>query len=180
MKKILIASLLSVGFAVAIRAADATGTTTNANANTFSSTYTSLSDDYVHRFGAGIILGEPTGISLKYWLTDMLAIDGAAGASYNNDHDNDADFYLHGDLLWHDFDLLKVPRGRLPVYFGVGALARFRDDEDNQVGVRIPVGLSYMFDNLPLDVFVEIGPAIDLAPDVRGEVTGGIGVRFWF
>jgi hypothetical protein len=58
---------------------------------------------------------------------------------------------------------------------------RFRNDgNENQVGIRVPVGLSYLFDNAPLDVFVEIGPAIDVAPSVGGEITGGIGVRFWF
>jgi hypothetical protein len=89
--------------------------------------------------------------------------------------------YLHGDVLWHDFDLIPVSQGRLPLYFGVGGLVRVRDDNyNNQIGVRAPVGLSYMFDNLPVDVFVEVAPAIDLTPAVRGEVTGGIGIRYWF
>ena len=80
---------------------------------------------------------------------------------------------MHSDVLWHNFDLIPVSRGRMPVYFGVGGLVRFRDNnEDNQVGIRFPVGVSYMFDNAPVDVFVEIGPAIDVAPDVEGEVTG--------
>ena len=33
-----------------------------------------------------------------------------------------------------------------------------------------------MFDNVPVDIFAEIAPAIDTAPFVRGEVTGGIGI----
>ena len=158
--------------AVAAHPADSTPNLTNGN--------TTGSGNTDHRFGAGIILGEPTGASLKYWLNDTMAIDGAIGASYNDDDNNDSDFYLHADVLWHNFDLIKVPKGRLPVYFGIGSLVRFRDDEDNQVGVRVPVGLSYMFDDAPIDIFAEIGPAIDMAPDVRGEVTGGIGIRFWF
>jgi hypothetical protein len=48
------------------------------------------------------------------------------------------------------------------------------------VGVRVPVGLSYIFDDAPVDIFVEIAPTIDFVPDVRGEITGGIGIRFWF
>jgi hypothetical protein len=88
---------------------------------------------------------------------------------------------VHSDVLWHKFDLFPVSRGRLPLYFGVGGLIRFRDDnEENQVGVRAPVGLSYMFDNAPVDFFVEIAPAIDVAPNVQGEITGGIGIRYWF
>ena len=134
-------------------------------------------DNYVGKLGAGIILGEPIGGSLKYWLTDTLAIDGAVGWS---SHDS-TDLYLHSDVLWHNFELIPVSRGRLPVYIGVGGLMRIRDNNnDNQVGVRLPVGISYMFDNAPVDVFAEIGPAIDVSPDVRGDFTGGVGIRFWF
>jgi hypothetical protein len=134
-------------------------------------------DSYVGKLGAGVIVGEPTGGSLKYWLNDTLAIDGAVGWS---SHDN-TDLYLHGDVLWHNFDLIPVAQGRLPVYLGVGGLMRFRgDNQDNQAGVRVPVGLSYMFDRVPVDIFVEIAPAIDFTPDVRGDLTGGAGIRFWF
>ncbi len=134
-------------------------------------------DDMTGKFGVGIVLGEPLGASAKYFFNDTLAIDGAAGWS---DRDN-TDLYVHGDVLWHNYDLLPVSRGRLPVYFGVGGLARFRNHgEDNQVGIRLPVGVSYLFDNAPLDIFAEIGPALDVAPAIRGEITGGIGVRFWF
>ncbi len=135
------------------------------------------SDDNTGRFGAGIILGEPTGLSVKYWLNDKLAIDGAAGFS-TADH---TEFYLHSDVLWHNFDLIPVPQGRMPVYFGIGALGRLRDDhQDNQVGIRFPVGVSYMFENAPVDVFVEVAPAIDVAPAAQGEITGGVGIRYWF
>jgi hypothetical protein len=138
---------------------------------------TGLAENYVGKLGAGIILGEPVGASLKYWFNDTLAIDGAAGWS-SHEH---TDGYVHSDILWHNFDLIPVSRGRLPLYFGVGGLVRFRDDNrDNQGGIRVPVGLSYMFDNAPVDVFAEIGPALDVTPHTKGEVTGGIGIRYWF
>lgn len=134
-------------------------------------------NDMTGKFGVGVILGEPIGASVKYFFNDTLAIDGAAGWS-SHDH---SDFYLHSDVLWHNYDLLPVARGRLPVYFGVGGLVRFRNhNEDNQFGIRVPVGISYLFDNAPVDIFAEIGPALDVAPFIRGEITGGVGVRFWF
>jgi hypothetical protein len=169
MKKILYAVAMVASVGLCARADEATMATTNAPASDI--------NDYVGKLGVGIILGDPTGASLKYWLNDTMAVDGAIGWS-PRDH---TDLYLHGDILWHDFDLIPVSQGRLPLYFGVGGLVRVRDDnDDNQIGVRAPVGLSYMFDNIPVDVFVEVAPAIDLAPDVRGEVTGDIGVRYWF
>jgi hypothetical protein len=51
---------------------------------------------------------------------------------------------------------------------------------EDQFGIRVPVGVSYLFDNAPVDIFAEVGPALDLTPSVRGEVTGGIGIRIWF
>lgn len=170
MKRICTAILLVMMCGLSVRADEMLGK----NAN---STRVGLSDNYAGRLGAGIIIGEPIGGSLKYWFNDTLAIDGAIGWS---SHD-DTDLYVHSDVLWHKFDLFPVSRGRLPLYFGVGGLIRFRDNnEDNQVGVRVPVGLSYMFDNAPMDIFVEIAPALDVAPNVQGEITGGIGIRYWF
>jgi len=180
MKKTLLVALLSVGFGVAAYSQSSTTTTSATNLYVQPAPFPPLASNYDHRFGAGIILGEPTGFSLKYWLNDRMAVDGALGASFQHSDEDESSFYMHGDVLWHNFDLLPVPSGRLPVYFGVGGLLRVRDDQDNEVGIRVPVGLSYMFENAPIDVFVEIGPALDLAPNVRGEVTGGIGVRFWF
>ena len=170
MKKIFYAAVLAALSAPCLRADDTAVINTN---STPAYSTTSLAG----KFGVGLIVGEPTGASVKYWLNNRLALDGALGWSLRDD----TDLYLHSDLLWHNFDLIPVPQGRLPVYFGVGGLARFRDNHHaNQVGIRLPVGLSYMFDNAPVDIFAEVGPAVDLAPDVRGEITGGIGVRYWF
>ena len=173
MRKTLIAISGATLFALGVRAADSTAVITHTAPDAAAAWHAG-------RFGAGIVLGEPTGVSLKYWLNDTLAFDGAIGASLHDDPDDLSSFYLHGDILWHKFDLISVSRGKLPVYIGAGVLARFRDHRDDQAGIRIPVGLSYLFDNAPVDIFAEIAPALDIAPGARGEITGGIGVRFWF
>lgn len=137
----------------------------------------SLADDYAGKFGVGILLGEPTGLSAKYWLNDTVAIDGAAGWSY---YDN-SQFYLHSDLLFHNFDLIPVSKGKMGVYLGGGAFVRFRDEHhDNEAGVRVPVGLDYLFENAPVDIFVEFAPGMDLTPSTRADFSGGIGIRYWF
>jgi len=142
-------------------------------------TYDTASTPPEKRFGAGIYLGEPVGATVKYWLNDTMALDGAAGLS-SHSHST---LYVHGDVLWHKFNLFDISPapGRLPLYFGVGGLVRLRDHgRRDTLGVRVPIGVSYIFDNLPIDVFAEIGPAIDVHPTFRGELTGGIGARFWF
>lgn len=128
------------------------------------------------RLGAGVIVGEPTGPTVKYWLNDTMALDGTLGWSL---HDND-NIYLNADVLWHNFNLLPVSRGQAAVYFGVGPSIEFRHEEDNRVGVRAPVGISYRFENKPLDAFVEIAPILDVAPNLHGDLNVGIGMRYWF
>jgi hypothetical protein len=175
MKKNCIITALMLFTAVCVSAQE---TSSGTNTNTMPITQqSSMSDDFAGHLSAGLIIGEPTGASLKYWLNDVMAVDGALGWSSRRH----SDLYMHGDVLWHNFDLIPVSQGKLPVYFGVGGLVRFRHDGyGNDAGVRFPVGISYMFDNVPVEIFAEIGPAIDVAPDLHGEVTGGVGARFRF
>ena len=137
------------------------------------------------KLGIGLILGEPTGLSVKYWLDEEHAVDGAAAWSF---WDGDG-FQLQGDFLWHNFDLLDDPGGvdgKLPVYYGVGARLKFRDDEgrrdndgDTVFGIRVPLGLSYLFDDKPFDLLAEIAPILDLAPDVELNVSLAVGMHFY-
>lgn len=132
--------------------------------------------------GVGVIVGEPTGLSLKYWLDDTHAIDGAAAWSF---WDNDG-FQLHADYLWHNFDLIDSgsASGKLPVYCGVGARLKFEDNEgrhdgDTVFGIRVPLGISYLFGDTPVDIFAEVVPVLDLSPDVDLDLNLAIGLRFY-
>ncbi len=136
----------------------------------------SVRQSYTRGIGVGAIFGEPTGLNVKGWISDQSAIDGAVAYSFRRPHSLD----VYGDYLWHNFDLLPVSRGKLPVYFGVGGRLRVEEHRDTRFGVRIPVGISYMFDSVPLDLFAEIAPVLDVTPSVRGAIEGGIGVRYWF
>ena len=127
-------------------------------------------------FGVGAILGEPTGVSLKGWLNDKAAVDGAVAWSFDK-HDS---LQLHADYLYHNFDLLPVAKGSLALYFGVGGRVLFDDRKDDRFGIRGPIGLTYMFDKAPVDIFVEVAPIMDLAPSTKFDLNGGIGVRFYF
>ena len=129
--------------------------------------------------GLGVIVGEPTGLSLKFWQSRTSAIDFGAAWSFS---DNSA-FHLHGDVLFHKFDLIHVDKGQLPFYFGIGARVKFVDtpDDDVLVGLRIPLGLDYLFGGgTPLDVFFEVVPIVDLVPDTDASLNASVGLRYWF
>ncbi len=125
--------------------------------------------------GLGIIIGEPTGLSLKHWTGRSKAIDLAAAWSFEGE---DA-LHLHGDLLIHRYDWIEVDGEGLPTYLGVGVRMKLVDD-DALIGARFPIGLAYAFDRNRFDFFFELVPIMDLAPDTDFSLNAGLGLRFWF
>lgn len=126
-------------------------------------------------FGLGIIAGEPTGISAKMWMTQNTAVDAAAAWSFGNGEDA---FHLHGDYLLHNTSLFDVDQGVLALHFGIGGRIKFAND--TLVGVRVPVGLTYLFDNVPIDTFLEVVPILDLVNETDLNFNAAIGVRYFF
>jgi hypothetical protein len=127
-----------------------------------------------HNFGLGFVVGDVTGVNGKLWLTESTAVDGSvAWQSGFND-----DFLLYADYLFHDKDLIKVDKGILALYFGFGG--RLLAENDARLGMRFPVGLTYMIQGTPLDVFVEVAPIMDIIPETKATADFGLGLRFFF
>jgi opacity protein-like surface antigen len=138
-------------------------------------------------FGAGIELGAPTGLTGKYFMDTSHAIDFGIG---DIDHYGDKNgLHLYGDYLWHPVSLASTEDFELPLYFGLGA--RIWDFDDNHdvggfaIGARVPVGVAFDFNNVPLDVFIQATFVLDLligyAPEnIYPALDVSIGVRYWF
>jgi hypothetical protein len=127
--------------------------------------------------GIGIIFGEPTGVSLKYWTGRTIAFDAAAAWSFADG----SSFQIHGDILFHSFDLFRVQEGRMALYYGFGARLKTKDNNgDARLSFRVPIGISYEFQRVPIELFVEIAPMLDLTPKTQGAIGGGIGFRYYF
>jgi hypothetical protein len=130
-------------------------------------------------FGLGIIIGEPTGITGKYWTSETGAIDGAAAWAFSHD----GGVHLHADYLYHKFGLIKVQKGSFPLYYGIGGRLQFHHhhhDNDDLLGVRVPVGLDYLFASDPFDIFFEVVPILDIVPDTDFSINAAIGFRYFF
>jgi hypothetical protein len=125
-------------------------------------------------FGAGIMLGEPTGINIKNWISKTTAWDAGIAWGFGKH----GAFHLHGDYLWHKYDLINVEKGKLPLYYGVGA--RFLFTDETRFGIRGVIGLDYLFAGVPLDVFLELAPVFDLIPATELSFNGAIGIRYFF
>lgn len=141
-------------------------------------------------FGAGLFLGNPSAITIKYWQNQQVAFQG--GLTYNFD-----DYGLfYGDFLMHLPGALQgTPAfmSSLTPYWGVGALIAIttddRSDEDLYLGdesgdigfgIRIPLGFEWSAPNIPLGVFLELAPGMSFAPESSGMLNGGIGARYYF
>lgn len=125
-------------------------------------------------FGFGVILGDPTGISAKGWVSPRAAVD--AGLAWST---RDAGYvHAHMDYLWHFKDVVNTSQQVLP-YVGVGG--RILGNRNTAIaGVRVAGGVAWLPAGAPLDVFLEIAPTVDLAPETELNVDGGIGIRFFF
>jgi hypothetical protein len=121
--------------------------------------------------GIGAAVGQPMGATAKYWMSSTTAVDAFAGYHF------DGNFDLHADYLWHSFSSFQVSQGRLPFYLGLGGRVNLGDD--SHFGMRLPLGISYLFSTDPLEAFLEIAPVVKLVPDIDADVDGMIGLRVY-
>ena len=136
------------------------------------------------KFGLGIVLGDPSALSGKYWIGSQRAIDMGLGWNSGN-------IFFFGDYLIHFPKLFNEPRElrQLLPYAGIGGLIKFYDDDNKRsknddssvrLTVRIPLGLEWLPLSVPLGIFVEIVPGLKIAPNTGSDIGAGIGIRYYF
>lgn len=122
-------------------------------------------------FGLGVMIGEPSGISIKKWFNNRTAVDiGAAWSLAQNES-----LHMHSNLLLHNA-FSNTPK--LSFYYGIGARVIFANTP--KFGARVPLGLTFLFGNIPFDLFVEAAPIVNISPDVNLSGNGGFGFRYYF
>ena len=124
-------------------------------------------------FGIGVMIGEPTGISLKNWISKTKALDAGIAWGFGR---NGA-LHFHADYLIHEYGLIKTNHGQLPLYYGIGG--RVLLSSDPRIGIRGVVGLDYMFESVPVDIFFEIVPIFDIVPATELGFNAGLGIRYF-
>lgn len=153
-------------------------------------------------FGLGLELGAPLAINGKYWLGDSSdrAID--FGVGYLNYYYDWRGFVGYADYLFHPISLASTPSFELPFYIGPGLQYWHWDDfnlycgprpnvycSGDALGVRVPIGIAFDFNNVPIDIFLQIVPTFDFffneaagyAPNTLEFIIGAsIGIRYYF
>ena len=146
------------------------------------------------KFGLGIELGGPSGLNGKYFLTGSTALNFGIGWD-NERYYGYRDYrrrgvHLYLDHLWHPVQLTETEPFKLPFFVGVGVRVwdwedRYNDD-GTVIGLRVPLGLAFDFNNIPLDIFIQLTFVADyFFDDYYGDtfgihLEGSIGARYWF
>jgi hypothetical protein len=127
------------------------------------------------QFGAGAMFGNPTGINAKYWRSETQAVDGGVGFSLGKK----TRFQFHSDYLFHsNGELIFQDKHPLDLYYGVGGRMEF--DDDIELGLRLPIGLSHRMENNSADIFVEVAPILDFIGRTGLEISMALGARYYF
>lgn len=127
-------------------------------------------------FGVGARLGDPTGLSVKMWNQPGQSMNFAAAWALGGN----PSLVLQADYVFYNYDLLNIDfeEGTLPLYYGFGAKVRLADA--GEVGVRLPVGVTFKFTDHPVDFFFELSPTLNVFPETVFDLYGGIGAHYYF
>jgi len=123
--------------------------------------------------GLGIVLGKPIGVSVKYWISEKRAIDGALAYSFEDDNY----IHIHINYLWHLGAIMDLEVDNILFYYGVGPSLKF--GKKSLVGARVPLGLEMLLGKKG-GIFLELVPVLLLTPKTDIDIHGGIGGRFYF
>lgn len=132
-------------------------------------------------FGFGFTALGETGLSIKQQIRRSSAI--ASGISWS--FQDRASFGFHVDYLLDTLILSPRAPSRFSLYYGFGGKFKSNPPQhdktnDYEIGIRLPLGISYIFTTPPIDVFFEVGPVFDFLPNIGLGLSSGIGVRYLF
>ena len=135
-----------------------------------------------YKYGLGVILGSPTGLSGKFMIARKSAIAVHAGWSLIGK----TGLHITGDYQFLFPGIIKhedgTPMENVVPYFGVGGRFRFKEkenkDTDFHLGLRFGGGIEYLISRF--GIFLELYPVVDILPETGFDFEGGVGGRFYF
>lgn len=124
--------------------------------------------------GAGVFLGQPSGLNLGIELAETQLLDFKFAW----------DFYYVSFALQANYEILfpgvlVIKTEDIRPFVGVGSQVNI-SQENVSVCVHIPGGLNYRISTFPLEFFLELGLDLYLFPSTEFSASGGIGMRLWF
>jgi hypothetical protein len=148
--------------------------------------------------GLGLQVGSPTAVTIKFagLQKDGIVLGVGVGFGYGGRFRRDvaASLSIHVDYLFHLATLIRNADLSLTFYAGPGLWATVfgggygfgggyyyaRGFNYFGLGVRVPLGLSMAFAAAPLEVYLELDPAIFVFPGIDFGVGASLGFRWHF
>jgi hypothetical protein len=135
------------------------------------------------------VIGAPAERNKNGRLTETFLTEASTAPSWSLIGINSFEF--HADFLRHNYDLIKTRQllESLSFYYGLGGRMKLqktntrkqdRDDDAARLGMRSPLGISYAFQEKPVELFAEVVPILDILPETRLGVGVGVGARYYF
>jgi hypothetical protein len=125
-------------------------------------------------FALGIIVGKPTGITLKTDISKKHTFDFRIGWALPGERFHVACDYISYFPKW-------IEREKWYPYLGIGSRLTMKQEEDTlqfNLGIRVGIGVEHVYRELGL--FAELYPVVELVPETGLSLEGGIGVRYYF
>jgi len=145
--------------------------------------------DRAEELGVGVMAGNPTGFTAKYWFDRQWAADLEVGLPSGQAVGVGGSL----DLVFHKYYIFgkhNIFSYNCPLYFGGGVWGlRWNQvngkDNTNALdmsGVRGVAGLTFLFPRHPFDAFVEWAPSVQCSPSFGTPALDGFvaGARYYF
>ena len=124
-------------------------------------------------FALGVIIGNPTGITIKTDIHKKHTIDLRIGWSLH-----EASFHVSCDYISYFPEWIE--KEYWYPYLVLGGRSKIeQEQEDRQfnLGIRVGIGVEYVYRQFGL--FGELCPVVELVPETNLDLEGGIGVRYY-
>lgn len=119
--------------------------------------------------GFGLSLGDPTGLSVKAWISRTEAIQGTVGWYHQSSS------HLTVEYLKHVLDAIRSSE-QFPVYYGAGISLVGSE----AVGIRGIAGIAWCSRKVPLDIFLQAAPTLYLVKFSEFDIDASLGIRYFF
>lgn len=144
--------------------------------------------------GIGLQVGTPTALTLKFPGSGNadIVLGIGVGLGYES-FGRGFGLSLHGDYLFTLASLVNNGTIDLSAYIGPGLWLTFFDRGYGYfgnyyyagvdyvgLGVRVPLGLAMSFATAPIEIYLELDPAIFVFPGVGGFLGASLGFRWFF
>lgn len=144
--------------------------------------------------GVGLQVGTPTALTFKFGAGGGANIVLGVGFGFGYDRFGAFGLSLHGDYLFTLATLVNNGTLHLDAYVGPGLWLTLFDRGYGYfgyyqyalgvgyvgLGVRVPLGLSMGFHTAPIEIYLELDPALFVFPGVGGFIGASLGFRWYF